>query len=134
MNKIYVSGIGQSSKAHFISNYFLENDISNLLIISNEDEIENIFDDLKTFIQSEQIQIFLYSHTSPQERIITLSKIIGNNKKNIIVTTEQALNVPIATIDTVKQNTINFNANGSDNYNDVTDKLQKNGYLRVPFV
>ena len=134
MNKFYVSGIGQSSKAHFISNYFLENNIPDLLIITNEDETENIVDDLKTFIQSEKIQIFLYSHISPQERIITLSKIIGSNKKNIIVTTEQTLSIPVATIEGIKQNTINFNTTDLYDYNEITDKLQKNGYMRIPFV
>ena len=133
-NKFYVSGIGQSSKAHFISNCLLENNISNLLVISNEDEIENTVDDLQTFLQTEQIKIFLYPHTSPQERIVTLSKILTNNKKNIIVTTEQALNMPVATMTAVKQNTLVFNINGSYNYNKTTDKLQQNGYLRVAFV
>jgi len=134
MNKFYVSGIGKSAKAHFISNYFLENNISNLVLISNEDEIENIIDDLKTFLYDTEIQVFSYNTENKNEKITVLSKIIDTNKKNIIVTTEQALLTPVPTISDIKQNSVNFNTTSVYNYNTITDKLQKIGYLRIPFV
>ena len=103
MNKLYVSGIGKSAKAHFISNYFLENNISNLVLISNEDEIENTVDDLRTFLYGTEIQVFSYNIENKNEKISVLPKIIDTNKKNIIVTTEHALLTPIPTISDIKQ-------------------------------
>jgi len=133
-NKIYVSGIGKSARAHFISNYFLENNISTLVAVLNEEETENLVDDLKTFLQGKEVEVFFYSNINKQEQITVLSKILTCTKKYIVVTTEQNLKFPVPTINGIKQNTINFNLNNTYNYNILTDKLQKNGYLRVPFV
>ena len=133
-NKLYVSGIGKSARAHFISNYFLENNISTLVAVLSEEETENLVDDLKTFFQGKEVEVFYYGNINKQEQITVLSKILTCSKKYIVVTTEQNLTLPVPTINGIKQNTINFNLSNNYNYNILTDKLQKNGYLRVPFV
>ena len=84
MEKIYVSGINSASKAHFLAAYFADNNLNFLLAVTNDDDLDNLTQDVRTFLDGKNIQVLSFAGDNEQERIITLSK-ISNGKKTIVI-------------------------------------------------
>ncbi|MFA6914109.1 MAG: transcription-repair coupling factor [Endomicrobiia bacterium] len=133
MNKIYVSGISEGAKAHFLSQYIIENDVKILLSIVEADDIDNIVQDLKTFLDNKDISVLKYPQDDQQERIITLSKIL-NNRRSIIVANKESIDINILSLDMLQQNSINFKVNNVYKHNVIMTQLSKIGYARETFV
>lgn len=132
MNKIYVSGINSSSKAHFLSTYFVENNLNTLLAVA-DDDIDNLTQDIKTLLDNKDIQVLSFNQDNESERIITLSK-ISQNKKSIIISTPEALNVKVLSLNALKTNSLLLKTNSTFQHNLIMETLSKMGYARVSFV
>jgi folylpolyglutamate synthase/dihydropteroate synthase len=93
----YVFKIIEGAKAHFLSQYVQDNDINTLLAVVEDDDIDNIFQDLKTFLSGTDVSVLKYPHDDEQEQIITLSKIIGGKKK-IIAANKESVNMSVVSV------------------------------------
>ncbi len=129
----YVAGIGSGAKAHFLSRYFTENNIEFLVAVI-EDDIDNIYQDIRTFLYDhKEIPILKYCVENKQEQIISLS-ILSKAKKAIIITDKESLNCEISSINAINKNILNFKVNKNYDYDKILQTLAKTGYTRESFV
>lgn len=133
MKKTYVSGIIEGAKAHFLSQYVQDNDINTLLAVVEDDDIDNIFQDLKTFLSGTDVSVLKYPYDDEQEQIITLSKIIGGKKK-IIAANKESVNISVVSVVSLMSSSIDFKSDGVYGHDDVISGLSKIGYTRETFV
>lgn len=128
----YVAGISSGAKAHFLAQHITENN-TNFLVAVIEDDIDNIYQDIKTFLNNEEIQVLKYCTDNKQEQIISLSK-LSKEKKTIIITNAESLNSEISSIDSINKNILTFQMNKSYDYDKILQTLTKIGYTRESFV
>ena len=128
----YVAGISSGAKAHFLAQHIKENN-TNFLVAVTEDDIDNIYQDIKTFLNDEDIQVLKYCTDNKQEQIISLSK-LSKDKKSVIITNAESLNSEISSIDSINKNILTFQMNKSYDYDKILQTLTKTGYTRESFV
>ena len=62
----YVAGISSGAKAHFLANYITKNN-TNFLVAVIEDDIDNIYQDIQTFLNNKDITVlFRYLNTNTE--------------------------------------------------------------------
>ncbi|MFA7074380.1 MAG: transcription-repair coupling factor [Endomicrobiaceae bacterium] len=133
MKKTHVSGINEGAKAHFLSKYVTDNDVNTLLAVVEDNDIDNIIQDLKTFLDGSNIAVLKYPRDDQREQIITLSKINDDNKK-IIVTDKESLNACVLSTESLKLNSIDFKSDSVYKHDETINRLSKIGYTRESFV
>jgi len=133
MEKIYVSGINSASKAHFLATYFADNNLNFLFAVTNDDDLDNLTQDVRTFLDGKNIQVLSFEKDNEQERIITLSK-ISNGKKTIVIADPESLDEKVLSIKALRTDSLLLKTGNSLDHNALNSSLSKGGYSRVSFV
>ncbi|MBR3627983.1 MAG: hypothetical protein IKN42_03940, partial [Elusimicrobia bacterium] len=129
----YVSGINECSVAHFLSQHLLINSDKSLLVILNDNEIDSVSQDIKIFLDKQNIEVLEYPSDDEAKRIITLSKISSLQQK-VVVADKESVFQKVLTFSALHDNTITFKVNNVYKYNTIINLLSKVGYTRENFV
>lgn len=133
MKKVYLSGIGESCLAHFLSKYVTDNCDKSLLVVLNGKDVDVVCQDMKTFLVGQDVNVLQYPSNDEAEKIITLSK-ISCFKRTVVVADNESINEEILTFNALKDNSINIKANTGYKYNNIITLISKIGYIRESFV
>lgn len=138
-----ISGLSDVGMAQIIAGINGFNKKNILYVTYNEIQAKNTIQNLKSFglenisfFPKKEIVTYDYiaeSQDLPYERIETLNKIIGS-KKNIVVTTVEALMQKIVSKETLYKNILDFKVGDTCNLEDIKSRLINLGYTRYDLV
>ena len=131
--KLYISGVNECSVAHFLAQHILKSGNNSLLVILNDNEIDTVSQDIKTFLDKKDITVLEYPSDDEAKRIITLSK-ISALKQIVVVADKESVDKEVLTFNALQDNTITLKVNNGYKYNSIITSLSKIGYSRENFV
>ncbi len=133
MKKTYLSGINEDCLAHFLSKFVTKNKDKSLLVVLKNNEIDTVCDDIKTFLDKEDVEVLQYSSDDEAQRIITLSK-LSDLKRTVIVADIDSVDAEVLSFNALKDNSITLKVNNGYKYNRLITDISKIGYARESFV
>ncbi|MBO7610631.1 MAG: transcription-repair coupling factor [Elusimicrobia bacterium] len=131
--KLYISGVNECSVAHFLSQYILTSNEKSLLVILNDNEIDSVSQDIKTFLDNKDITVLEYPSDDEAKRIITLSK-MSALQQTVVVADKESIDKEVLTFNALQDNTITLKVNNGYKYSGIITTLSKIGYSRENFV